>query len=196
MDSKLNDLTQKLYAEGLEKGRQESERLIEQARANAADIVRKAQAEAENVRREAAENAEELHRNTMTELNLAGQQMVGKLKSTIREMASARALAGGVSQAALDPAFVREVLVGAMQNWREGTPLKAMLPSEMSGKLDTEFAKTLNQPLELQFSDSVASGFRLSPWDGSYYIDFTDEAFTALLKEYLRPKVDEIIFND
>lgn len=194
MDNKLNELTQKLYAEGLEKGRAESEQLIAQAREQAASIVKAAQSEAATTLANAQSEAEELHRNTMTELNLAGQQVVSKLKAAIREMAAGRAIGGAATQAALDPAFVREVLAAAVKNWREGVALTAMLPETMRGKLDEAFASSLSHSLEISFG-GVPSGFSLAPRDGNYHIDFTDEAFTVLLKEYLRPKVDDIIFG-
>ena len=40
MENKLQQLTQKLYDEGLEKGRAEAERLVAEAKTNAAKIVK------------------------------------------------------------------------------------------------------------------------------------------------------------
>ncbi len=196
MDSKLEQLTRKLYDEGLEKGRSEAERMVTEARDEAAKIIGQARVEALKITNNAKADAEDLRRNTMTELNLAGTQVVGKLKSAIREMAVARALGDGVHSAALDPAFVREVLVEAVRNWREGASLTAVLPEALRGKLDERFEKSvLSGGLEVQFSDGVQSGFRLAPRDGGYYIDFSDEAFDAMLRGYLRPKVDEILYR-
>ena len=46
MENKLEQLTRTLYAEGLEKGRSEADRLVAEAKAEAAKIVSEAQAEA------------------------------------------------------------------------------------------------------------------------------------------------------
>ena len=46
MENKLQQLTQKLYDEGLEKGRAEAERLVAEAKTNAAKIVKEAEAQA------------------------------------------------------------------------------------------------------------------------------------------------------
>jgi V/A-type H+-transporting ATPase subunit E len=197
MDNKLQQLTHKLYDEGLEKGRREAENLVAAARDEAAKIVGNARVEADRMRREAQADAEEMRRNTMTELNIAGGQVVSRLKAAVREMVSARALDGAVAAAALDPAFVREILLAAVKNWREGAPLTAILPEAMRKELDGKFERSVlgGETLEVRFSEGVESGFRLAPRDGGYYIDFTDEAFDSLLRGYLRPKVDEILYR-
>ncbi len=196
MDNKLEQLTRKLYDEGLEKGRSEAQQLVEAAREEASKIVGQARAEASKIEGDARTEAEDLRRNTMTELNLAGAQMVAKLKSAIREMVVARALGDSVGNSFLDPAFVREVLLEAVRNWREGASLTAVLPETMRGKLDEKFGDIVpGGELDLEFSDGVQSGFRLMPREGGYYIDFGDEAFDAMLREYLRPKVDEILYR-
>lgn len=196
MDNKLKELTRKLYDEGLEKGRSEAEQLVARAREEASKIVGDARAEASKIVGDARTEVEDLHRNTLTELNLAGAEMVSKLKASIREMVVSRALGDSVSEAMLEPAFVREVLVEAVKNWREGASLVAVLPEAMRGKLDEKFEKSvLGGELDVRFSDGVQSGFRLMPREGGYYIDFGDEAFDALLRGYLRPKADEILYR-
>lgn len=190
-------MTRKLYDEGLERGRQEADALIESARAEAERIRHDAHAEAARINREARKEADDMRRNTLTELGLAGRQVTGKLKTALREMVVARALGDSVSQAALDPAFVRELMLAAAANWTAG-PLSVTLPEDLRGRLDKAIcdgAGSLGEA-EIAFSDKVRGGFRLAPKDGRYYIDFTDAAFGSLLGEYLRPKVDEILYNE
>ena len=49
MENKLQQLTQKLYDEGLEKGRAEADRLVAEAQKEAAKIVAEARAQAEDI---------------------------------------------------------------------------------------------------------------------------------------------------
>ena len=49
MENKLQQLTQKLYDEGLEKGRAEADRLVGEAKNEAAKIVAEARAQAEEI---------------------------------------------------------------------------------------------------------------------------------------------------
>ena len=52
-NNKLQELTQKLYNEGLERGRAEAERLVAEAKESAAKIIAEAKAEAEAAAKEA-----------------------------------------------------------------------------------------------------------------------------------------------
>ena len=203
MENKLQELTKKLYDEGLSKGRQDAETMLADAREQAKRIVADALAEAGRIKGDAEARAEDLRKNALTELNLAGKQVVGRLKESIGGMVVARSVDGSVAQAAMDPAFIREVLVAVAKNWQgtaaEHVTLKALLPEAMKAKLDEAFAQSvrgaLDGGLEIAFSDGVKSGFRIGPKDGGYYISFTDESFDALLGEYLRPKVNEVLYG-
>ena len=48
--------------------------------------------------------------------------------------------------------------------------------------------------VEVGYSKEVKSGFKVGAKDGGYYIAFTDESFEALLDEYLREKVSQLLF--
>ena len=96
MENKLQQLTQKLYDEGLEKGRAEADRLVAEAKKEAAKIVAEARAQAEDIVRKAQDKAEDVEKNTMTEISLAGKQAAAKIKSEIAAMIVAKSTAAGV----------------------------------------------------------------------------------------------------
>ena len=81
MENKLQELTKKLYDEGLEKGRAEADRLVGEAKNEAAKIVAEARAQAEEIVKKARDKAEDVEKNTMTEIALAGKQAAAKIKS-------------------------------------------------------------------------------------------------------------------
>ena len=84
MENKLQQLTQKLYDEGLEKGRAEAERLVSEAKSEAAKIIADAKAEAEAIVKAAEAKAEDTAKNSMTEIALAGKQAVGSRRRSPR----------------------------------------------------------------------------------------------------------------
>ena len=86
MENKLQELTKKLYDEGLEKGRAEADRLVGEAKNEAAKIVAEARAQAEEIVKKARDKAEDVEKNTMTEIALAGKQAAAKIKSEIASM--------------------------------------------------------------------------------------------------------------
>ena len=70
MNTKLQELTDKIYLEGVEKGNAEAKVIIENADTKAADIVAKAQAQAAEIIAKAEFQAAELSKNTKSELKL------------------------------------------------------------------------------------------------------------------------------
>ena len=83
MENKLKELTERLYGEGLEKGRVEADRLVAEAKEKAAAILAEANAEAEKIVKKAEAKAADTEKNSMTEIQLAGRQAVAKIKSAI-----------------------------------------------------------------------------------------------------------------
>ncbi|MCD8073179.1 MAG: hypothetical protein LUE10_08480 [Alistipes sp.] len=202
MENKLQELTQKLYDEGLAKGREQAETLVSEAQEKAQKIISEANYEAERIRRQARGEAEDLRKNTLTELSLAGKQAIAELKTAIANLIVSKSVGDSVRKANLDPQFIKEILSAAASNWTSSASdvsLKALLPKKNREQLDAALAGTsrelMDGGLQIQFSDGVDSGFKIGPRDGGYYISFTDEGFDALLGEYLRPKVKELLFD-
>lgn len=202
MENKLQQLTRTLYAEGLEKGRLEAERLVADAKAEAQKIVAEAKAEAEAIIKQAEKKALDVEKNSLTEIALAGKQAVSKIKSEIASMIVAKTTSEGVKAATLDATFIKEMLVAVAKNWNGSNSgkveLKALLPEKEQKALDAAFEKASKELLaagvEVGYSAEVKSGFKVGQKDGGYYISFTDEDFDALMKEYLREKVAELLY--
>lgn len=203
MENKLQQLTQRLYDEGLEKGRAEADRLVAEARNEAARIAADARAQADEVLRQAQAKAEDVRKNTMTEIALAGRQAVAKIKSEIASLIIAKSTAEAVKDATMDPAFIKEMLLAVARNWNgrdsSKVELQALLPASERERLDAAFEQSARELLaagiEVGYSDRVQTGFKVGAKDGGYYISFSDADFDALLKEYLRDKVSRMLYN-
>lgn len=201
-NNKLQELTQKLYNEGLEKGRAEADRLVAEAKQEAAKILADAKAEAEAVTKAAEVRAEDIAKNAMTEISLAGRQAVSKIKSELAEAIVAKATSEAVKAATIDSAFVKDMLLAVAKNWTAATTdvsLVALLPEDKRKELDAAMQKSADElmkaGIEVGYSKEVKSGFKVGEKSGGYYISFTDESFDALLKEYLREKVANMLYK-
>ena len=203
MENKLQELTRKLYDEGLEKGRADADKLVADAKAEAARLVTEAKAEAEAIVKAAEAKAEDLSKNSMAEISLAGKQAVAKLKEQVAEMIIAKSTVEGVKAANLDAEFVKKMLLEVAHNWNgassENVSLSAMLPEAAKAELDAAMEKSAKELLaagvEVGYSKNVKTGFKVGAKNGGYYISFSDEDFNALLGEYLRDKVAALIFG-
>ncbi|MFR9602782.1 MAG: hypothetical protein SNG02_02795 [Rikenellaceae bacterium] len=203
MENKLQQLTQKLYDEGLEKGRTEADALVSKAKSDADAIVAQAKAEAQEIIKKAKAEAADSLKNSMTEISLAGKQALAKIKAEIGNMIVNSTISCGVKDAVVDAAFIKEILIAVAKNWDGASSskieLQALLPEANKKKLDAAFAKSTKELLaagvEVGYSKDVKSGFKVGAKDGGYYISFSDEDFDALMRGYLREKVAELLFK-
>ena len=201
-NNKLQELTQKLYIDGLERGRAEAERLVAEAKESAAQIIADAKAEAEAIAKAAEDRAEDVAKNAMTEIALAGRQAMTKIKAELAEAVIMKTTGAAVKSATMDAAFVKDMLLAMANNWTSSTvdvSLKALLPEEKRAELDkvmqASVAELAKAGIEVGYTKDIKTGFKLGEKNGGYYIAFTDESFDALLKEYLREKVSNLLFK-
>ena len=95
------------------------------------------------------------------------------------------------------------MLVAVAKNWNGSdsgkVELQALLPEGERQKLDEAFGKSAQELLaagiEVGYSKEVKTGFKVGAKDGGYYISFADADIEALLAEYLRDKVFQLLFK-
>ncbi len=204
MEDKLQRLTQKLYEEGLSKGRNEADDLVKKAKEEAAAIVKEAKEKAGEILREAERNAQDMKKNTETEVALASRQVISTLKQNIENLILTKEISPAISDAVKDESFVKELILAVAGKWNgaEGnrTDLSVLIPSSASEKLEKELkeaaGKAFSGGLDVVRDDNVKTGFRIGPKNGGYYISFSDADFDALFREYLRPKVAELLYGE
>ena len=200
MQNKLQELTDKLYNEGLSKGKQEGEEILAKAKVQADEIIAKAKAEAEAIVAAAHKDAADLKTKVEGDLKMAASQSIAATKKDIETLVVAKMTEGEVKKALSSADFVKEAILAVAKGFSaEATDLEIVLPEslkkDLDGSLAGEIATVLNVGVEASFSKKVAGGFTIGPKDGGYFISFTDETFNALISEYLRPATKKILFG-
>ena len=201
MQNKLQELRDKLYNEGLSKGKQEGEELLAKAKVQADDIVAKAKAEAAAIVAAAHKEAEDLKTQVQGDLKMAAAQSVAATKKDIETLVISKMTEGEVKNALTSAEFVKEVILAVAKAFNTGDPtdLEVVLPETLKKDLETfvtsELTKVLKGGVQASFSKKIAGGFTIGPKDGGYFISFTDETFNALISEYLRPATKKILFG-
>jgi V/A-type H+-transporting ATPase subunit E len=204
MEQKIQELTDKIYQEGVEKGELRARQLVVDAESKAASIVADAKIQAEKLLSAAQNNAAELKRNTESELRLSGLQAVSAVKQQVLNLVSAKVIEDSVSSSFSDPATVKEFVASVLQNWKfaegESPRLEVLLPLHKQEELKLSFEKSasslLDKGIELNFSKNIKAGFRIGPVNGTYRISLTDEDFHEFFKEYLRPRTRQYLFGE
>lgn len=193
---KIDELTNKIYREGVEKGKAEAQRIIEEAQAEAQRIIEKAQNKAGEITAEAQKKAEELDQNTKSELKLYTDQAVNALKSEITTLISDKLLKEGVEKTTADTDFLGKFLISLASRWDEKEQMVISAPE--AEKLKSYFAAHAKELLDKGVTINKINGkdvlFSIAPADGSYKINFGEEEFINYLKDFLRPQLIEMLF--
>ena len=70
-----------------------------------------------------------------------------------------------------------------------------VITAEHFARIEAAAKALLAEGVEVGFSADVKSGFKVGEKQGGYYISFSDESFEALLSNYLRDKVSQLLFK-
>ncbi len=198
MENKIQQLTEKLYNEGVSKGKQESEQIVAQAKENAEKIVNDAKKEALEIIETAKKNAEELAKNSKSEITLALNQMVNDIKQQLQNIVITKSISEDMKNAFKDDNFVKELILSVVKSW-DGSSVNVIVPegkaAETKQYIETSVDKALASEIEISENPSIKTGFRLVPSEGGYYINFSDNDFNALFKDYLREQVATLLFG-
>lgn len=196
MDNKIQELTEKIYAEGVEKGKAEAERLIADAQAKAEAIVKEAQAKADAMIAAAQKSAEDLNANTRSELKLYGAQAVGALKSEIASAITDSVVKAAVKEAASGDAL-KAVIVKIAERWsaNESLVISTNEAAELKAFFAAKAKALLDKGVEIQQVNGKKATFSIAPADGSYKVNFGEGEFEAFFNSFLRPQMVELLFS-
>jgi V/A-type H+/Na+-transporting ATPase subunit E len=203
MENKLQELTEKIYSEGVDKANKEAEAIIANAQAEAGSIVKNAEKEAESIISKAEKGAQEIKNNVHSEVRLSARQAINTIKQQLTELIITRTTGEDIKKALGDKEFLQRIIETAVKNWdpssTKGIDVAVLLPEKERKELDAYFTKKqkalLDAGLELRFDDSMESGFKIGPKDGSYQVSFTEEDFENFFRNYLRPRTTELLYS-
>ncbi len=202
MQNKLQELTDKLYNEGLSKGREEGEALLAKAKSQAADIVAEAEKKAAEIMTKAEKEAEAYKVKVAGDLKMAASQSVQATRKDIEDLVVFKMTGAATEKALSDEAFVKEVIKAVAEKFNAETAmdLNLVLPESLKSSLEpfvkNELSTILKGQVNASFSKKIAGGFTIGPKDGSYFISLTDETFKELISEYLRPATRKLLFGE
>lgn len=201
MQNKLQELTDRLYQEGLAKGKAEGEKLIAQANGEAEKIIANAKAEAARIIEAATKEAAQISSKTDSDVKMAAAQALQATKMELENLLVNGISAKPVGAALADSSFIKEILkeVASRFSAEQASDLSLVLPEALKDELqpfvENELRNILGKGVDASFSKKIRGGFTIGPKDGSYFISLTDETFNELISEYLRPVTRKLLFG-
>lgn len=200
MSNKLEQLTNQLYNEGVEKANKEAKLIIDQAQAQAESIVKQAKEKADQIEKQAADRAKNNELNIKSELKMSSEQALNLLKQKITDLVMFKLVDSNVKEAMTDAKFVQSIIELSIKTWAEKNSVNPRVilsekETDLHSFLKTGINKSLKDNFTIETNNNIGKGFQIAAQDGSYKLSFTDADFSNLIKSLLRKSTEEFLFN-
>lgn len=196
MNTSLQELTDKIYTEGVEKGKAQAQEIVAQAQQQAQEIIAQAEQQAQEKLAAAEAKAAELDKNTRSELRLFANQSVEAVKTEIANLLTGRLAEDSVKAATADKAFMQKLIADlAQQLAKDGNVvIEAKEADELKKYFEANAKGLLDKGVEIKEVNGVKTQFAIAPAKGGYKLTFGDQEFIEYFKEFLRPQLVEMLF--
>ncbi len=198
---KIKLLTDSLYREGVEKGQAEAKQVIEKATQKAEAIVEEARQKAESMLEEAREKSRQVKSQIETEIRIVSREIIHDFHHRIADLIEKEVIDKQINRDLNDPEMVSRLVLALLQNWdSQGNqvPVEVLLPESQRKDFEKWFEdkvfETLNRKPRFGFSERMRGGFQIKPEGASYKVDFSEEGFIELFRQYLKPRTRKILF--
>lgn len=196
MNTKIQELTDIIYNEGVAKGQAQADEILAQAKEQAQKIVADAQKQADSLlaaaRKESADNAE----NVQKELKLYAAQAVEALKSEIATVVTDKIVQDAVKGFTADQKAFNDFMLKIAQEWgkNQQIEIKAQDADALKKYFTANAKDLLDKGVKITQVNGQAAEFSIQPSDGSYKVNFGTEEFMNWFKSILRPQLVETLF--
>ena len=196
MDAKIQELTEKIYNEGVKQGQVEADRLIAEAEARAKKIEADATARAEEIIKSAEHRSSELKKNTESELRLYTAQLIDSLKSSISNQIQGEVAKNSVQALSSDPSFVREFILKLAERFdlTRGIEISTADAEGLQAYFTSHAKSLLESGVSIRSVAGKPIDFTVAPKDGSFKVQFGEAEFIELFKSFLRPEMNRMLF--
>ncbi len=197
MNNKLQELTDKIYTEGLEKGKKEAEEIITEANSQAKQIIEQAHKKAREIETAASKKAENLEKNSKSEISLFAKRSVDSLRSEITNLISRRIVEESVSEAFKEKDFLQKIILSISQEITKNEPVTIQVSDKepLINFFKAKAAELLDNNLEIKQVNGLKTDFVIVSEKGGYKIKVGEEAFIQYFKQFLRPEMIKILFE-
>ena len=196
MNTKIQELTDIIYNEGVAKGQAEADQILAQAKEQAQKLIDDARKEADALlaaaRKESADNAE----NVRKELKLYASQALEALKSEIATVVTDKIVKDAVKGFTSDQKAFNEFILALAQEWgkNQQIEIKTADADALTKFFQANAKGLLDKGVKITQVNGRAAEFSIQPADGSYKVNFGTEEFENWFKSILRPQLVETLF--
>ncbi|MBO5360397.1 MAG: V-type ATP synthase subunit E [Clostridia bacterium] len=198
MEIQLQELIEQIRKDGVGAAETQAEAIISSAKAEAEKIIADAKAQAEKIMADAkSENAKTV-RSGEDAIRQAGRNLLISFRESItRELKAI--VSDNVNAVYSSDAFAK-LIVSAVESWTgkpESEDVSVILNADDLAKLEEAVLAQLKAKMlggvTLKANDNFDGGFRIAVDNGAVYYDYSAEAVTDMLSNYLSPRVTALL---
>lgn len=199
----IEQLTEKIYREGVEKAKEKAKGIIAQAEEERDNIINRGKAESEKLLRETKHNARELRQSTETDIRMAAQKALATVRQRIEKVITASLAGSAADEVAGDKNFLKKIIEKIIERWDETSysneSLVIKLAPADTKAMEAYFVKgaveNLKEKLIFNSDAKIKAGFTIEPLNGKFKVGFTDEDFKEFFQFFLREKIKQFLFG-
>ena len=198
MEIQLQELIEQIRKDGVGAAETQAEAIISSAKAEAEKIIADAKAQAEKIMADAkSENAKTV-RSGEDAIRQAGRNLLISFRESItRELKAI--VSDNVNAVYSSDAFAK-LIVSAVESWTgkpESEDVSVILNADDLAKLEEAVLAQLKAKMlggvTLKANDNFDGGFRITVDNGAVYYDYSAEAVTDMISNYLSPRVTALL---
>ncbi len=198
MEIQLQELIEQIKKDGVDAAETKAESILEAAKAEAEKIIADAKAQAEKMIADAkTENAKTV-KSGEDALRQAGRNLLISFRESVtRELKAI--VSDNVNAVYSSDAFAK-LVVSAVEAWAgkpEADDISVVLNSSDLEKLEetllAELKARMLKGVTLKANNNFDGGFRIAVNNGAVYYDYSAEAVTDMLSNYLSPAVTALL---
>ena len=198
MEIQLEELIEQIKKDGVEVAESKAEAILVSAKAEAEKIISDAQAQADKIIANAKNENERIVKSGEDAIRQAGRNLLISFRESVtREL---KAIIGNNVNAVYSSDDFAKLIINAVELWAnkpEAEELSVILNSNDLAKLEDVLLAELKTKMlggvTLRANDNFDGGFRIATDNGTVYYDYSAEAVTDMLSNYLSPKVTALL---
>jgi V/A-type H+-transporting ATPase subunit E len=197
MDAQLQELIDKIKAEGVRTAQAEAAHIKNEAKKRADEIIAQAHKSSTEIVAAAKAEADRYEHTAQEAVRQAARNTILGLRAKITEMF--RTLMEGQTEQVLTGKVLQEAILTLVKGWskQQLANVEVLLPTEELSKLDAALraglADEIRKGVEIKPLPGLKAGFRVGMKDGSAYYNFTSEGIAEILGEYVNPSLAKLI---
>ncbi len=198
MEIQLQELIEQIKKDGVDAAETQAEAILESAKAEAEKIIADAQAQADKIIADAkSENARTV-KSSEDAIRQAGRNLLISFRESVARELNA-IVSDNVNAVYSSDAF-EKLIISAVESWTdkpEADDISVILNSGDLAKLEEALLAQLKEKMlggiTLRANDNFDGGFRIAVNNGAVYYDYSAEAVTDMLSDYLSPRVTALL---